>query len=250
MRMWLWLPDWVFRAVGALLFFAYAFARMGEYRDFPHIGPCWVSAIGEDAFGFVQYGPRHCSPVVKILTDLTFLLIALSFCFRVPPWRRAHTAGRIIIPLIGGFWPFMPFMILAVLKAIDSPWQLRLDGMLGVGQIGIGRFYFAVLAMSVGNLLDVWGYSTLLRSFSIVAEARELKVKGPYRLVRHPIYLGQLMAQGAFWLVLVQLQWIWAVFFAAFVVMQLYRARVEEGVLEEAFGEPYRIYKRGTFWFM
>jgi protein-S-isoprenylcysteine O-methyltransferase Ste14 len=250
MRLWLWLPDWAFSAVGALLFFAYAFARMGDYRDFPRVGPWWASPIGEDAFGFVQYGPRHYFPVAKILSDLTFLLIGLSFCVRVPPRRRAHTARQIIVPLIGGFWPFLPFMVLAVLEIIDGPWQVQLDGMLGFGQIGIERFYLAMLAISAGNLLDVWGYSVLLPSFSIVAEARELKVKGPYRFVRHPLYLGQLVAQGAFWLVLLPLRWIWVVFFAAFVVMQLYRARVEEGVLEEVFGETYRIYKRRTFWFV
>jgi protein-S-isoprenylcysteine O-methyltransferase Ste14 len=58
------------------------------------------------------------------------------------------------------------------------------------------------------------------------------------------------LAQGAIWLVLPRLQWTWAVFFAAFVGMQLYRARVEEGVLEDTFGETYRVYKRRTFWFM
>jgi protein-S-isoprenylcysteine O-methyltransferase Ste14 len=224
--------------------------RANEYQNFPDVGPWWAAPIGENAFGFVKYGPRHYFPIAKILVDLTFLLIALSFCVRVPPRRRADTARQIVVPLIGGFWPFVPFTTLAVLQAIDSPWQLELDSMLAFGQIGIERFYFAMLAMSIGNLLDVWGYSTLLRSLSIVAEARELKVTGPYRFVRHPIYLGQLLAQGAFWLVLLRLQWTWAVFFAAFVVMQLYRARVEEGVLEDAFGETYRLYKRRTFWFM
>jgi protein-S-isoprenylcysteine O-methyltransferase Ste14 len=250
MRVWLWLPDGAFRAAGALFFSAYAFARMGEYRDFPHVGPWWVPPIGQDAFGLVQYGERQYFPIAKVLVDLTFFLIALSFCFRRPARRRAHTARQIVVPLIGGFWPFAPFVILAALKAIDSPFQLELGGLLGPGQIGVGRVRFAVVMMSVGNLLDLWGYATLLRSFSIVAEARELSVGGPYRYVRHPIYLGQLIAQGACWLVLAPLQWIWAVFFGLFVVMQLYRARVEEGVLEESFGETYWAYKRSTFWFL
>ena len=250
LRLWLWLPDWVFRAVGALLAIAYVSGRMGEYRDFPDVGPWWAAPIGENAFGFVQYGPRHYFPIAKILVDLTFLLIALSFIVRVPPRRRAHTARQIVVPLIAGFWPFVPFMVLALLQAIDSPWQLELDSMLALGPIGVERFYFGMVAMSIGNLLDVWGYSMLRRSLSIVAEARELKITGPYRFVRHPIYLGQLLAQGAFWVVLLRFQWTWAVFFAAFVVMQLFRARVEEGVLEDAFGERYRLYKARTFWFM
>src|SRR6476620_4924504 len=175
-RLWLWLPNAAFSAAGALFAFAYVFAQVDGYRAFPDIGPWWTSPIGEDVFGFVLSGPRHYFPVAKILADLTFLLIALSFCVRVPPRRRAHTARQVVIPLVGGFWPFLPFMVQAALKAIDSPWQVRLDGMLGFGQIGIERFYFAMLAISAGNLLDVWAYSTLLPSFSIVAEARELKV--------------------------------------------------------------------------
>jgi protein-S-isoprenylcysteine O-methyltransferase Ste14 len=249
-RPWLWLPDGVFRTAGALVFFAYAFARIGDYRHFPHIGPWWWAPIGEDAFGFVHYGPRHYFPIARIVTDVTFLLIALSFCLRVPPRRRADSAARIVVPLIGGFWPFLPFAALAVLKALHSPWQLELAAMLAPGEIAIGRFSAAVVAMSVGNLLDVWAYATLLHSFSIVAEARELKVVGPYRFVRHPIYLGQLIAQGAFWLLLTRFQWMWVAFFTIFVALQLYRARVEERVLENAFGEAYRSYERRTFWFV
>jgi protein-S-isoprenylcysteine O-methyltransferase Ste14 len=248
MRLWLRVPDGAFRVAGALAFFAYALARLRDYRHFPRVGPWWGAPLAADAFGLVHYGPRHYFPAARVLIDLSFLLIALSFCFRVAPRRRADRAAEIVVPLIGGFWPFLPFATLAVLRAVDSPWQLELTRMLGTGDMGLARFYVALGAMSLGNLLDVWGYATLLRSFSIVAEARELKVAGPYRFVRHPIYLGQVIAQGAVWLVFVELHWVWVAFFAVFVALQLYRARVEEEVLEEAFGDAYRSYRRRAFW--
>jgi len=248
LRAWLRLPDWAFRAAGIAFSLTYVYTRLGDYRTFPYVGPWWAPAMGEDPFGFVQYGARHYFPLAKILSDLTFLLIALSFCLRLPPRRRAHTARQIVIPVIGAFWPFVPFAALTALAAFGSPLAARLDNMLVLGRIGITEFYVAVALMSAGNLLDLWGYWTLLPSFSIVAEARELKVGGPYRFTRHPIYLGQIMAQGAYWLLLIELRWVWVAFFLAFVIMQLYRARVEESVLEDVLGERYRVYKRQTFW--
>jgi protein-S-isoprenylcysteine O-methyltransferase Ste14 len=248
LRAWLGVPDWMFRVIGATLSFAYAFERMRDYREFPYVGPWWAPPMGTDAFGVVQYGTRHYFPIAKILTDLTFLLIGLSFCFRLPPRQRAHTARQIVIPLIGGIWPFLPFVLLFVLEAIGSPAATRLNEMLALGRIGLTRFYISVVLLSAGLALDVWGYWTVLPSFSIVAEARELKVNGPYRFARHPIYLGQIISQGALWLILIELHWVWVAFFLIFAVIQLYRARVEETVLEDAFGESYRRYKQRTFW--
>ena len=102
----------------------------------------------------------------------------------------------------------------------------------------------------VGNLIDVSGYATLFRSVSIAAEARELKVTGLYRIVRHPIYLGQILAQAGVWLFYARTHVVWITFYVAFVAMQLYRSRLEDRVLQRAFGEPYLTWKRRTFWFV
>jgi protein-S-isoprenylcysteine O-methyltransferase Ste14 len=51
----------------------------------------------------------------------------------------------------------------------------------------------AALATSVcGMTLALYSVATLRANFSIVPEARELVVSGPYRLVRHPVYLAEL----------------------------------------------------------
>lgn len=242
LRAWLAVPDWGFRVVGAGFFLLYAATRMRVYStDFPNVGPYLiVSAAGE----------RMYFPTAKILTDLTFLLIALSFCIRVPPRERAMRPSEIVVPLIAGFWPLLPFFALSLLGPIAPEWAKALKASFGFGPIRRIQFYFGVLLLVVGNGFDVWGYGTLCRSLSIVAEARILKTRGPYRLVRHPIYLGQFIAQAGFWLVLVRLQLVWIVFYVVFVAMQLYRSRVEDRVLERAFGESYVRWKRRTFWFV
>jgi protein-S-isoprenylcysteine O-methyltransferase Ste14 len=241
LRAWLSTPDWIFRALGAGIFLTYVVTRMqGYFVSFPDIGPYWTPPSGE--------GPRSYFPAAKILADITFLLIALSFCFRIPPRKRAANAREIVIPMIAGFWPLFPFMLLAMLNAASSEWAAPLQHALEFGAISHERFLIGVTLLSVGNGLDVWGYSTLFRSFSIVAEARELKVTGPYRFVRHPVYLGQLLAQAGIWLILLETHVVWILFYIVFVALQLYRARIEDDVLAAAFGEPYQNWKRKTLW--
>ena len=106
------------------------------------------------------------------------------------------------------------------------------------------------IVMTIGFSLEVWGYAVLFRSLSIVPEARDLKVTGPYRFVRHPIYLGQFIAQGGFLLIAARSHWLWISLYVVFVAMQLYRSKLEDRVLATAFGEPYREWQRRTFWFV
>ena len=80
-------------------------------------------------------------------------------------------------------------------------------------------------------------------------EARVLKITGPYRFVRHPIYLGQFLAQAGVWLVLANTHWVWIAFYVCFVALQLIRTRMEDKVLGDAFGASHRDWKLRTFWF-
>jgi protein-S-isoprenylcysteine O-methyltransferase Ste14 len=83
-------------------------------------------------------------------------------------------------------------------------------------------------------------------SFSISPQARKLVTTGLYSKIRHPVYVfGTLAILGiALYLHL------WALLaVASFVIpMQVVRARAEERVLLEKFGEEYLRYKSGT-WF-
>jgi protein-S-isoprenylcysteine O-methyltransferase Ste14 len=52
--------------------------------------------------------------------------------------------------------------------------------------------------MLAGMLLQVAAKFALSRSFGVVAANRGVKIGGPYRLVRHPMYAGYVMTQIAF----------------------------------------------------
>jgi protein-S-isoprenylcysteine O-methyltransferase Ste14 len=83
-------------------------------------------------------------------------------------------------------------------------------------------------------------------SFSIAPQARKLVTKGIYSKLRHPVYVfGTLAILGiALYLHL------WALLLVVLLIIpvQVVRARAEERVLLEKFGEEYLRYKSGT-WF-
>ena len=83
-------------------------------------------------------------------------------------------------------------------------------------------------------------------SFSIKAEARQLVTGGLYSKIRNPIYV---FGTAAFLGVMLAMQ-LWPVMalWLALTPLQYMRARREERVLREAFGEQYEDYRSRT-WF-
>jgi protein-S-isoprenylcysteine O-methyltransferase Ste14 len=73
------------------------------------------------------------------------------------------------------------------------------------------------------------------RCFGVLPEARGLVTRGPYRLVRHPVYLGELGAAAGLVLGAPAARNLLAM--AALLAAQLIRMRLEEGALERAFPE-------------
>jgi protein-S-isoprenylcysteine O-methyltransferase Ste14 len=56
-----------------------------------------------------------------------------------------------------------------------------------------------LFALMVGGFLfQLWAKLVLRRSFGIVAANRGVKIFGPYRLVRHPMYAGYILTQIGF----------------------------------------------------
>ena len=102
----------------------------------------------------------------------------------------------------------------------------------------------------MGGAIGLFASSSreLGRNWSLVARMRsdhELIRTGPYARVRHPIYLGMLLFLLALAVALghwVQLLVALPVFFIGTAI----RTRLEDGLLEQSFGDSFRDYRRST----
>jgi protein-S-isoprenylcysteine O-methyltransferase Ste14 len=100
----------------------------------------------------------------------------------------------------------------------------------------------SVTLMVAGLSLSIAGKAFLSRSFGIVPANRGIQKGGPYRLVRHPIYLGYLLAHAGYLLANLS-PWNAAVYAATWGA-QVLRIRAEEAILSE--DAAYRDFKGET----
>jgi len=106
---------------------------------------------------------------------------------------------------------------------------------------------------SLGTALVVGGLGGIAvaryqlgKSFAIKAEAHQLVTHGVYSKIRNPIYLfGTALVTG--FVLLMHRPVLWVIV-PLMIVMQTLRAHREARVLEAAFGDAYREYRRKT-WF-
>jgi len=151
--------------------------------------------------------------------------------------------------------------LLILLVVIRRPAVRRLRGLLPGSAAIAGVFLPSVfLALPSANLtqaMTIFSFAMILlgiissiliacwlgRSFSILPQARALVTEGPYRIVRHPLYLAELiMVFGTMWQF--EPPWsFWAMFLA--IAAQIPRMHYEEQVLMEAF-PSYRDYATRT----
>ena len=101
----------------------------------------------------------------------------------------------------------------------------------------------STLLTTIGSVGAVIALSQLGRSFSIMAESRQLVTTGPYCLIRHPLYLAEEIATVG---VFMQFASIYsALFLVVHIAFQLRRIRNEELVLTTRFPE-YAAYSQTT----
>jgi len=165
------------------------------------------------------------SHIVSDISTVAFFLV-LSALMIIRPEAKARRAGLLarVVALAGtyGVWviTFLPR------QSLIAPLEM-LSGALTV----------------VGGLLILYALSALGRSFSIGPQARVLVTRGPYRLIRHPLYAAEEfavigLAMGRAWYAAIP-------FILIHLALQIWRMNYEEGVLRSVFPE-YADYARRT----
>jgi protein-S-isoprenylcysteine O-methyltransferase Ste14 len=158
---------------------------------------------------------------------LYWLLAAFSMKRGRTSWRRE---GRVRLVLL-------VIVIVLVRLGAFSGHGVHTDPL----REGIGLALFVVgLALAIWARLNIgrnWGTPMMQK------EKPELVTSGPYRLVRHPIYSGVLLAGAA---TAVALSWWWFAPVALATAYFIYSATVEERFLTNEFPDTYPAYKRST----
>ena len=132
-------------------------------------------------------------------------------------------------------------LLLAVLAARRVP-SLALPG------TGWGWFVLGLALVWAGFALRIWAIATLGRFFRrvvVVQDAHVVVRTGPYRLIRHPAYAGNLLLYAGLGFALGNLLSL-AVLIVLPVAGHAPRIRVEEAELTRGLGEPYRQYAEET----
>lgn len=155
--------------------------------------------------------------LVSQLCGVVFMGLVVYFTFtRLPPRDTAEG----IMPRLTAIFGTFCMMLLIVLPP---------------EAIGVAQRVASTVLIIVGTLLSAWCLYQLGKSFSIMAVSRELKTKGSYSVVRHPLYgaevvmiLGNIVSHGSPLAYGVGAVWL---------LLQIRRAQYEESVLRKTFPE-------------
>jgi len=192
----------VLMASPLILFYAFSlFGLAPQFESALALEPRWFSVL----------------QIATLVSDVCYfaLVIALVVLRRMPV-GKSQGAGPRVVALLGANL----LIIVALLpRASLSPPALTAATVLTGG----------------GTVAEIIILFWLGRSFTILPEARRLVTRGPYRYLRHPLYLVSIIASiGA----MMQFEQPWAFFLvAAADALQIARLRYEERVLGDAFPE-------------
>jgi protein-S-isoprenylcysteine O-methyltransferase Ste14 len=162
----------------------------------------------------------------RVLTVGFFAFLLGIYAVRSKAIAHDHNPFAIAVALVGSFILYGLFLIPGQSRSTDI-WVLAASDMF----------------LACGMIWALYSLSYLRNRFSIVPEARGLVTSGPYRFVRHPIYLGEIVA--GLGLVLPTLMSLHAVVFAVFLSAQLARTYYEERMLYRVY-PAYAAYTRNT----
>ena len=169
---------------------------------------------------------------IAALSFVLYSVLAIRLVARVSPGRRRIRRGGTVAQLLPAFiW--VPYVVIALRPGPELPVP---DPVRWIG-----------IALIVGGIgFSIWAARTLGRHFDMeveVHEGHEIVDRGPFAIVRHPVYLGLAVHFIGACLATGNLLLIAGTLFGT--VPALYvRASAEERLLRESLGPAYDAYAR------
>jgi protein-S-isoprenylcysteine O-methyltransferase Ste14 len=189
-----------------------------------------------------------------IVTAVLAILAAASTAGAVEAWGNAFADASVRGWSIAGFLSLRTAVLLAVSVCVFMRKPPRRHSRDPVAFVACGVALSAVVLIEkpidtaatalvvAGDLVALAAWAWLLvsfvvlgRCFGLLPEARGLVTRGPYRLVRHPVYLGEFVAVGGLLIASSTLRNLGLV--VAFAAAQSVRMRLEERALADEFPE-------------
>jgi len=172
------------------------------------------------------------------------IIITAVFCrFAFVTLQNFSTTAN-IVSLLMFISEMLPFVLIlfrapsATLSDRPTDWLFGLGGTLApllvtpAPQNPLVSLFICFAIIVAGFFIQVAAKVALGRSFGIIAANRGVKVIGPYRFVRHPMYAGYAITHIGFLLAMPSL--INALFYATALGFQIFRILREERVLNQA----------------
>jgi protein-S-isoprenylcysteine O-methyltransferase Ste14 len=136
-------------------------------------------ALGASIAGWSIQSFLNSTPSLKlyVLTGLNLLIASLII------FRRAESSKASLGQTLLAF-PSLVVAALLVSLSLGTPWE-----------------QWSISAQSILLLGSAWTIASFLalgRSFAVLPSMREVVSRGPYRLIRHPAYLGEFVIISGF----------------------------------------------------
>lgn len=236
--------EFVSKVFGAVGISAYMVVRIRQYVNY--------QIKENDDYSWVI----TAETINQILIQMTFFFFVLSYLRRSSAKERARGVREILIPLICAGLPLLIWEIPDINYYITkyAAWikaNEAVDILMQLSRTDVRYFdniiYLSMPLLIIGHIITLSGILWLGKSFSIMSEARDPVFTGPYKYIRHPLYLGESIAViGVF---LERFCHINIFMTILFLVMQRYRAYIEEKKLIAVYPE-YKKYKEqtGAYW--
>ena len=157
-----------------------------------------IGSIESYGPGAVYYLTSKLSYILYYFIALAFdALVFYSFIVRIGAKEKPKGFWENIYPLLTVFVPVIGFTLLFIPEVRNLMPRFSegtRDIMLGISPIFPFYLYVAGTVLGLlGAAFSIWALSYLKRSFGLRTAVRELVTEGPYKRIRHPLYVGEIV---------------------------------------------------------